>query len=325
VARGSRKYYQEGLFPNVTTATDPGLIPWRHWFADAKRIPVDPDENGVGRFEGAYYMPIGFYRPKRDSFMRHLDAPIGEVNAEAWLRALYRALPPLRASLPAHRTVIGLPGETLDFRIASEWPAKIMAVRWYIDGVEAEGARDAWRYGLQADGLTHEVRVSIEDRTGLIRDPDANEHKGSAVWTVSDDHRPMRMAKASQGHRISGWVRMRVDSTGHTVVGVTQTEARSLHRLGTAADSGFESTLFDAEGALLSRQRIADPRMVRGPLPGRGMAAAGHGIATLESGYYLIEIPEGADARKLRIRAVTGAEKTEPMTEGSPTELWLDL
>jgi len=326
VARGSRKFYQEGLFPNVTTATDPGLIPWRHWFADAKRIPVDPDENGIGRFEGAYYMPIGFYRPKRDSFMRHLDAPIGEVNAEAWLRALYRALPPLLGVLPARRAVVGSPGEMLDFQIASEWPAKLMAVRWYIDGVEAEDARDAWRYELLADGRMHEVRVSIEDRTGLIRDPDAHEHKGSATWTVSGDPRSTRMAKASQAPRVSGWVRMRVDSTGHAVMGVSETEVRSLHRLGAAAESAFEYALFDGEGTLLSTQRVADPRVLRGPLPRRGMAAAGHGVASLESGYYLIEIPEGADARKVRIRAVTGTEKaeTDSLTQ-EPAEQWLDL
>jgi hypothetical protein len=327
VARESRKFYQEGRFPNVTTATDPALIPWRHWFADAQRIPVDPDETGIGRFEGAYYMPIGFYRPKSDSFMRSLHAPIGEVNAEAWVRALYRALPPLLGVLPAHRAVTGLPGEALEFKIVSEWPANIMAVRWHIDGVEVESARDTWRYVLQADGLTHEVRVSIEDRTGLIRNPDVREHKGGATWTVSGDDPSTRTAKASPERRIAGWIRMRVDSTGHAVMGMSDAEARTLRRPGMAADSGFEYALFDSGGTLLSRQRIDDPRVVRGPLPPPGMATTGHGIATLESGYYLIGIPEGADARKVRIRAMTGIEKTEAesMTQDPPTEQWLDL
>lgn len=327
VARESRKYYQEGRFPNVTTATDPALIPWRHWFADTNRIPVDPDEAGVGRFEGAYYMPVGFYRPKHDSFMRSLHAPIGEVNAEAWVRALYRALPPLLGVSPAHRAVTGLPGDALEFRIVSEWPANIMAVRWRVDGVEVEAARDQWRYVLQADGLTHEVRVSIADRTGLIRDPYVRDHQGGATWTVSGVGRPTETAKASQEHRIAGWIRMRVDSAGHAVMGKAETEPRTLRRPGTATDSGFEYALFDSGGTLLSQQRIADPRGVRGPLPREGMAATGHGIATLESGYYLIGIPEGADAHKVRIRAVTGMGKTaaESMTQEPPTEQWLDL
>jgi hypothetical protein len=228
---------------------------------------------------------------------------------------------------PAHRAVTSNAGEALEFEIVSEWPANIMAVRWHIDGVEIEEARDLWRYVLQADGLFHEVRVSVEDRTGLIRDPYVREHKGGATWTVSGDDRSMSTAKASHERRISGWIRMRVDSAGHAVMGINHTEARTLRRAGMAADSGFEYALFDAGGALLYRERIADPRMVRGPLPPRGTATPGHGVATLERGYYLIEIPEGADARKVRIRAMTGMEKTgaEPMTQGPPTEQWLDL
>ena len=90
--------YREGQFPNVTTETDPARIPWRHWFADPARIPVALGESGVGRFEGAFYAANGFYRPKHDSNMRTLEGAVGEVNAEAWIRALYRAVPPIRAA-----------------------------------------------------------------------------------------------------------------------------------------------------------------------------------------------------------------------------------
>ncbi len=113
--------YREGQFPNVTTETDPTRIPWRHWFTDPVHIPVAPGESGVGRFEGAFYAANGYYRPKQDSNMRTLEGPIGEVNAEAWLRALYRAVPPIRAAYPEQRFVSGLAGTDVEFEIVSPW------------------------------------------------------------------------------------------------------------------------------------------------------------------------------------------------------------
>jgi hypothetical protein len=111
VANGLLPYYKEGRFPNVTTTAEPGQIPWRHWFVDPEHIPMDTGEAGVGRFEGAYYTQSGFYRPMRDSFMRTVGAPIGQVNAEAWLRAQYRAVPPLGEIRPNRPNVIGYAGD----------------------------------------------------------------------------------------------------------------------------------------------------------------------------------------------------------------------
>jgi hypothetical protein len=71
--------YFEGRFPNVTRVANAGQAPWRHWLDDSAK--------GVGMFEGAFYCANGFYRAKEDSLMRTLQAPLGEVNAEAWLRA----------------------------------------------------------------------------------------------------------------------------------------------------------------------------------------------------------------------------------------------
>ncbi len=185
VARGSVSFYEEGRFPNITTATEPGLIPWRHWFADPTRIPVDPAETGIGHFEGAFYMQNGFYRPKRDSIMRTLDAPVGEVNGEAWLRALYRAVPPLHAAYPAQPAVTGLAGDQLTFDVVSSWPGDVVSVRWWLDGAEVESARDSRRYVFATDGGAHEVRAQLQDRTGLIRDPLAREQTGEFKWSVS--------------------------------------------------------------------------------------------------------------------------------------------
>ena len=97
----------------------------------------------MGRFEGAFYSASGFYRPKQDSIMRTAGAArLGEVNAEAWLRAMYRAVPPVSAAYPAQRVVAGPAGATVEFEIVSPWPPELMAVRWFVDGLEVDaGAR----------------------------------------------------------------------------------------------------------------------------------------------------------------------------------------
>ena len=55
--------------------------------------------------------------------MRTLGGAMGEVNAEAWLRALYRAVPPVSAAYPGQRVVTGHAGDWVEFEIASPWPA----------------------------------------------------------------------------------------------------------------------------------------------------------------------------------------------------------
>ena len=215
----------------------------------------------------------------------------------------------------------------IEFGIVSPWSPELMTVRWFVDGSEVELARGRYSYALHADGGRHDVRVTIADGTDRIRAPGAREQTGAVDWTVSQEPGIAASKALAKPARIGGWIRMRVDASGHTVLGIDLGDPRRARAPGRSEDSGFEYALFDAGGAVLAAGQIADPRVVRGPLPAPGMPAAGHGIATLESGYYLIGIPEGVNARKLRIRAVTGMEKagTESTTGIPPTEQWLDL
>ena len=313
--------YWEGKFPNVTTASDPARIPWRHWFADPAHIPEGPGETGVGRFQGAFYSASGFFRPKQDSIMRSLEGALGEVNAEAWLRALYRAVPPVSTAYPAQRVVAGPEGATLAFEIVSPWPAELMAARWFVDGVEVEQARGAYRYVMRADGGPHGVRVSIEDSSGGIRAPDAREHRGGAAWLVSGEPLLGALKAQIQSPRIGGWIRMRVDGAGHSVLGLSEIgPQRGVKAPGASDESDFEFALYDSGGAMLSEGWIADPRVVQGPLAPPGASEAGHAVRTLENGYYLIGIPEGVDARRLRIRRHDGS-----MEKAAQSEQWLEL
>jgi hypothetical protein len=312
--------YREGQFANVTTVTDPALIPWRHWFADPSHIPVASGDAGVGRFEGAFYSANGYFRPKQDSIMRTLAAPVGEVNGEAWIRALYRAVPPISATYPEQQAVAGPAGAPLEFAVVSPWPPDVLQVRWFVDGVEDEQYRGLLHYSLQADGGRHEVRVSVEDRTGRIRSPDAREQSGAVAWNVSDQPQIAAFKAQPLPVRINRWIRMQVDSSGHRILGSSGIEPRLVKPLGDRDASDFDYALYDEAGAVLSEGRIVDPRVIRGPLGLPDEADRGHARRMLPGGYYLIGIPEGAEARKLRIRGIGGS-----IEKAAQNEQWLDL
>ena len=181
-----------------------------------------------------------------------------------------------------------------------------MAARWFVDGIEVEQARGAYRHALHADGGQHEVRVSIGDSSGRIRAPAAREHVGDVAWFVSNEPQCDAFKAQVRAPRIGGWIRMRVDASGHSVLGLSATEPQRATRFLRAPDEPeFEYALYDGGGTMLSEGRIADPRVIHGPLAPPGAAGTGHAVRTLQSGYYLIGIPEGADARRLRIRSST--------------------
>jgi len=319
LARDYAPQYREGKFPNVTTAADPAQIPWRHWFTDSAHIPQAPGESGVGRFEGAFYSPSGYYRPKLDSVMRTLDGAVGEVNAEAWLRAMYRAVPPISAAYPAQRVVAAPSGTGIEFGIVSPWPSELMTVRWFVDGVEVPQARGTYRYGRTGDGVEHLVRATIEDTSGGIRAPAATEHRAEVSWRVSDMPRKDVLKAQAGPARVGGWIRMRVDSAGHRVLGTSLGEPQRAPVGHGPTESDFGYALFDGSGALIMEGAIADPRVVHGPLALPGESRMGHAMGTTQSGDYLIGIPEGTDARRLRIRRLGSMEKA------ALSEQWLDL
>ena len=259
--------------------------------------------------------------------MRTLDAPVGEVNAEAWLRALYRAVPPLVAAYPSQKAITGLAGNRLTFDVVSPWPPETVAVRWWLDGTEIESARDSRRCVFAADGAAHQLRATLEDRTGLIRDPRAQEQSAEFTWSVSGDPAVADFKAARAAREIGSWIHMRVDSTGHAVMGSSTLNARMSQRLNAFQEPEIEYTLVDSDGGVLSQGRVADPRVVRGPLAPPGEPPAGHDMALLESGDYLIGIPAGTGARRVRIRTLdrTAEAATESKVRSPPIEQWLDL
>jgi hypothetical protein len=112
---------------------------------------------------------------------------------------------------------------------------------------------------------------------------------------------------------------MRVDAAGHHVLGMSPGESQRAPVAHGRQESEFGYALFDGSGALLTEGEVADPRLVHGALAPPGAPQAGHAVGILQSGDYLIGIPDGTDARRLRIRRLGSLEKS------SLSEQWLDL
>jgi hypothetical protein len=294
-------YYVEGRYPNVTREIDSGRVPWRHWLANPG--------SGVGLFEGAYYASQGFFRPKQDSFMRTLEAPVGEVNAEAWIRAQYRVLPPASGATPVPGPVRGLAGDTLEFVVVSDWPRQAVSLSWFLDGVEIADARDATRLSWSADGGTHEVVAVAQDSGGLVLAPGATETLRRFTWQVTPNATPGAQ-KAAASPRPVAWLEVRVDANGHTVLREELARAVPNAEVAAPLEGEWRYSLLDEAGGVITRGLVADPRIVRTALSPPGERPAGHGQALLDAGVYYIGIPPGPAPRKLRLEStVSGLEK----------------
>jgi hypothetical protein len=320
VADEWRPLYLEGRFANVTKVAAADQAPWRHWAADSS--------TGVGLYEGAFYEATGFYRPKRDSIMRTLEAPLGEVNAEAWLRAQYRALPPFSSVSPAVTQVLGVAGETLEFSVVCPWPRDALSVGWFVDGVEIPEARDTPVLHFLADGGVHQVEVRASDATGRIRSPEATESRAAHAWRVSADL-PAAGEKSAQPPRSpagpSTWMLMRVDDRGHAVI-TRDVQSPPGWAMPAHDDPDWNYSLLDGNDAVITSGVAHDPRIMRSAMSEPGSPQAGHALTRSESGIYYIEVPRGSSPRKLRISTdVGGQEKTgsASATHG-PIEIELD-
>lgn len=111
-------------------------------------------------------------------------------------------------------------------------------------------------------------------------------------------------------------IRVRIDGTGHHVE-----EVRRLARVAKHGDSRsrsaqdtFAYTVTDAQGQVIAAGRSADPRVLRGPLPLPGEPPAGHAVARTRTGSFVIEVPDVAAVRYLRIdKAPTAAGKSRKL------------
>ncbi|WP_084187468.1 M64 family metallopeptidase [Andreprevotia chitinilytica] len=94
---------------NVTRQTERAQIPWAHWLDADVPLPTQPETasaSTIGLFEGANYLAKGVYRPTLNSLMRDESQPLGPVNTEAFVLAIYDRVSPIDKVAPAPNSTV---------------------------------------------------------------------------------------------------------------------------------------------------------------------------------------------------------------------------
>jgi hypothetical protein len=164
--------------PNATAETFRDSIKWNDWIAPTTPIPTPETstwDDVVGLFEGAVYMPTGWYRPRLNCKMRSLGIPFCEVCGEQTVRSVYNLLNTIEWSEPPDTGLYLTNHQTVDLVIASMKPVpNSISIQWFVDGVPAASAVDTFVFdGAQYDSGQHVVEVQVADTTARVHtDPD---------------------------------------------------------------------------------------------------------------------------------------------------------
>ena len=163
---------------NVTTKTIAQLTAnqskWYRWL----------DLPHVGAYEGAKYSSFGIYRPTSNSKMRSLGRPFEEVNAERFIREIYRNVDPIDdASAPGFYSS----SDTL-FVTPMRPSYHALDIQWSLNGVPIPDATgetlDLSTLGVRLGMYT--VTVTVVDNTPLMRNEinRTNVMTSTRSWTL---------------------------------------------------------------------------------------------------------------------------------------------
>lgn len=173
--------FEEGRYPNVTALANPDEVPWTHWIDTSMPLPHNPEEPGVGVFEGGLYRFEGVFRSTFDSRMRSFDAPFGPVNSEQWVLRLYTLTEGIRGFSPIVETVELSVGESQEFIVSPLFGSETQSVQWYFNDVLLPESDDVYQLKLTPPGGTHHLTMTLSDISGAIRT--SPPHAGIFTWT----------------------------------------------------------------------------------------------------------------------------------------------
>jgi predicted methyltransferase MtxX (methanogen marker protein 4) len=197
---------------NVTQQTNRSLIKWNAWILPSTPIPTPENPtsygNVIGLFEGANYRTVGWYRPKYDCKMNHLDVPFCSPCAEAIVINFYKRLKLTDSVLPDPNAPAALAtSETRQFKVAPLGPAThSLSLKWYLDNALIPGATGS-SYNLSGSGLSlgqHTLRVEVRDQSVFVRNDPGNDLTQSISWTVNvnDGTTPGRLLNLATRMRV---------------------------------------------------------------------------------------------------------------------------
>lgn len=183
---------QDCIEANVTLRTTLEQIKWKDWIDRATPLPTPatPQYDALtGLFEGARYTPTGIYRPQLNCKMRDLGADYCAVCTEQFVRSIWTAenIKLVEKVVPAQPNVQSADCKPLALSLISP-PIVPSTYRytWTVDGKpqpELSSAIELIPAALMPGD--HQVAVSVEDATAMVRTDPNGVLKDQFEWTVS--------------------------------------------------------------------------------------------------------------------------------------------
>ena len=203
LARLADEYSYEGNQPpcnqqqdcreaNATLRTSLDQIKWQDWIEQGTPLPTPPtDQYGkvTGLFEGTRYTPIGVFRPQLNCKMRDLGAEFCSVCTEQFVRSIWTSdnIKMIEQATPAEIAVASASCDAVELSVKSP-PISPSTYRytWTVDGkAQLETtSKVALMPGALMQGA-HQVVVTVEDATTLVRSDPDGVLKEQFTWTVS--------------------------------------------------------------------------------------------------------------------------------------------
>jgi hypothetical protein len=177
---------------NATLRTSLDEIKWKDWIEQGTPLPTPAsDQYGkiTGLFEGTRYTPTGVYRPQLNCKMRDLGADYCTVCTEQFVRSIWTAdnIKMIEQTTPAQAAVQSASCDAIELSVKSPpiVPSTYRYV-WSVDGKpQTEATNEISLLPSVLKQGDHEVVVTVEDATALVRsDPDGI-LKDQFRWTVS--------------------------------------------------------------------------------------------------------------------------------------------
>ena len=177
--------------PNATTETNYSLIKWGPWIDGGTPIPT-PQTSAyaqvVGVFQGAEYQTTGWYRPKLDCKMNHLNTNFCEVCREQLVKSTYLQINPIDSFAPATTSLLVTSNQPVQFSVVLLHPVThSLDVQWYTDGTAVTGATNA-TFSFQPQLYTngnHTLTAQVRDATSMVRVDPADLLSNSNPWTIN--------------------------------------------------------------------------------------------------------------------------------------------
>jgi uncharacterized repeat protein (TIGR02543 family) len=177
-------------YPNATAQTVRSSVRWNAWIADSTPVPTPATSayySAVGLFQGAQYQTTGWYRPKYDCKMNHLNVAFCEVCGEQIVKSIYGMVRPLDSFSPTLKTVNLIDWDTVTLSVVPKTPVpNSLSIQWLTNGVPVPGAVLS-EFSLPASSLglgSHSVSVRMDDGTALVRNDPYQLLEATNTWTV---------------------------------------------------------------------------------------------------------------------------------------------